>query len=73
MSDGSVLSRAGTASIAMMARRKNIPVLVCCETYKISNRVQMESITGNEFGCPDDLLSTATMSNGVGMGCMRRS
>jgi len=38
MSDGSVLSRVGTASIAMMARRKNIPVLVCCGTCKISNR-----------------------------------
>lgn len=52
MSDGSVLSRVGTACIALMARSKHIPVLVCCETYKISNRVQLESITGNELGNP---------------------
>jgi len=58
MSDGSVLSRVGTASIAMMAQRKGIPVLVCCETYKISDKVQLESITGNELGCPDDLIET---------------
>mmetsp|Transcript_32395 Transcript_32395/g.38706 ORF Transcript_32395/g.38706 Transcript_32395/m.38706 type:complete len:85 (-) Transcript_32395:465-719(-) len=64
MSDVSGLSRVGTTSIAMLARRKNIPGLVCCETYKINDRVQMESITGNELGCKDDLISTATMSNG---------
>jgi translation initiation factor eIF-2B subunit delta len=56
MSDGSILSRVGTASVAMMARSHNVPVLVCCETYKISNRVQLESITGNELGDPNSLL-----------------
>lgn len=50
MTDGSVLGRVGTACIALAAHRK--PVLVCCETYKISNRVQLESITGNELGDP---------------------
>ena len=58
MSDGSVLSRVGTASVALLAHSNNIPVLVCCETYKITSRVQLESITGNELGNPDDLLST---------------
>ena len=57
MSDGSVLSRVGTAGVALMARSNNVPVLVCCETYKISNRVQLESITGNELGNPDDVVS----------------
>ena len=56
MSDGSILSRVGTATVAMMARSHNVPVLVCCETYKISNRVQLESITGNELGDPNSLL-----------------
>jgi translation initiation factor eIF-2B subunit delta len=50
MSDGSVLGRVGTACVALSAQRK--AVLVCCETYKISNRVQLESITGNELGDP---------------------
>jgi translation initiation factor eIF-2B subunit delta len=58
MSDGSILSRVGTASVALMARSNNIPVLFCCESYKISSRVQLESITGNELGNPDDLIST---------------
>jgi translation initiation factor eIF-2B subunit delta len=50
MSDGSVLGRVGTACVALTAQRK--AVLVCCETYKISDRVQLESITGNELGDP---------------------
>lgn len=56
MSDGSILSRVGSASVAMMAKSHNVPVLVCCETYKISNRVQLESITWNELGNPEDVL-----------------
>mmetsp|Transcript_841 Transcript_841/g.1453 ORF Transcript_841/g.1453 Transcript_841/m.1453 type:complete len:539 (-) Transcript_841:8-1624(-) len=62
MSDGSILSRIGSASVAMMAKSHNVPVLVCCETYKISNRVQLESITWNELGNPEDVLPpTMTM------------
>jgi len=58
MSDGSVLSRVGTACVALLAQSNNVPVLFCCETYKISNRVQLESITYNELGNPDDVVST---------------
>lgn len=36
-----------------MAQSCNVPVLVCCETCKISNRVQLESFTGNELSNPD--------------------
>ena len=58
-SNGAVLSRVGTACVALMAQKasRNIPVLVCCETYKITPKVQLESITGNELGNPQDLLS----------------
>ena len=31
-------------------------MLVCCESYKISNKVQLESITQNELGDPDALI-----------------
>jgi translation initiation factor eIF-2B subunit delta len=52
MSDGSVLGRVGTACVALSTAQQRKAVLVCCETYKISNRVQLESITGNELGDP---------------------
>jgi len=55
MSNGSVLSRIGTACVALLANSNHIPVLVGCETYKICNRVQLESITGNELGDADEV------------------
>ena len=58
-SNGAVLGRVGTACIALMAQKaaRNIPVLVCCETYKITTKVQLTSITANELGNPQDLVS----------------
>jgi translation initiation factor eIF-2B subunit delta len=50
MSDGSVLGRSGSAAVALVAHSHRVPVLVCAETYKISNRVQLESVTTNELG-----------------------
>ncbi len=58
MSNGSVLSRVGTACVALLATQRRIPVLVGCETYKICNRVQLESITGNELGDADEVACT---------------
>lgn len=58
MSNGAAIARVGTATIAMTARACNVPVLFCCETYKFSDRVQLDSITQNELGDPDDLVKT---------------
>ena len=55
MSDGSVCGRVGSAAVAMAAHAQNVPVLILSETYKISNRVQLESITSNELGDPNAL------------------
>lgn len=52
MSDGAVWNRVGTANVALLASAHNIPVLVCAESYKISNRVQLEALTHNEMGAP---------------------
>ena len=50
LSNGSMFSRAGTAMVAMMLHEKGIPVVCCCETYKFSERVMLDSIVGNEMG-----------------------
>ncbi|KAJ1447185.1 hypothetical protein M885DRAFT_591485 [Pelagophyceae sp. CCMP2097] len=55
LSNGACLARAGTASVAMTASQYNIPVLVCCETYKFHDRVQLDSVCSNELGDPDSL------------------
>mmetsp|Transcript_16011 Transcript_16011/g.34684 ORF Transcript_16011/g.34684 Transcript_16011/m.34684 type:complete len:553 (-) Transcript_16011:71-1729(-) len=54
--NGSIYGKIGTACVALLAKSHHVPVLVCCETYKISNKVQLESITQNELGNPNDLL-----------------
>lgn len=56
LSNGFLYSRAGSAMIAMAAKRRNIPVLVCCESLKFSQRVQLDSVTYNELADPNDLV-----------------
>ncbi|VEN40228.1 unnamed protein product [Callosobruchus maculatus] len=58
LTNGYVMSRIGTAQIALVAKAYNKPVLVCCETYKFSERVQTDSFVYNEIGDPDLLSKT---------------
>jgi len=55
VANGQLISRAGTALVSMTAHSYHVPVLVCCETYKFSKRVQTDSLCFNELGNPDDL------------------
>jgi translation initiation factor eIF-2B subunit delta len=41
LSNGTVVSRAGSASVAMVAAAAGRPVMVCCETLKFHERVQV--------------------------------
>lgn len=50
LANGALYARAGTASCAMMARAQGVPVIVCCETYKFSERIQLDSFVVNEAG-----------------------
>ena len=54
--NGSVMSRLGTAVVAMMAASCNLPVIFCCETYKFDEHVQLDSICSNELGDPEELV-----------------
>ena len=56
MSNGRLYSRAGTALVAMMAKEASIPVIVCCESVKFSERVALDSIVMNEIAPPDELI-----------------
>lgn len=50
-------------SVAMMARRFNIPAIFCCETYKFSDKVQLDSICWNEIGDPSELTPSGADDN----------
>lgn len=56
LSNGAVVSRVGVANIALIAHSYKIPVAICCETYKFSERVQIDAICSNEIGDPDALI-----------------
>eukprot|EP00096_Caligus_rogercresseyi_P011459 TRINITY_DN4504_c0_g1_i2.p2 TRINITY_DN4504_c0_g1~~TRINITY_DN4504_c0_g1_i2.p2 ORF type:complete len:688 (-),score=226.62 TRINITY_DN4504_c0_g1_i2:2154-4217(-) len=57
LANGTVNSRVGTSQVALIAKASNVPVLVCCETYKFSERVQTDSFVLNELGDPNDLVT----------------
>ena len=61
LSNGAVYSRVGTAMVAMAAKAFNVPVVVCCETYKFSDQSQLDSITINELGDPYDLVDLSNL------------
>ena len=56
MSNGRLYSRCGTAMVAMAAKEAGLPVIVCCESIKFSDRVALDSIEMNEIAPPDELL-----------------
>ncbi len=56
MSNGTALSRTGTAVVAMMGHSQRIPIIFCCETYKFCERVQLDAIVSNEVADPNDLV-----------------
>jgi translation initiation factor eIF-2B subunit delta len=57
MTNGRLYSRVGTALVAMLAHKKSIPVIVCCESLKFTDRVALDSIVGNEVAPAEELLS----------------
>eukprot|EP00794_Sanderia_malayensis_P011784 gene11784-13004_t len=56
LANGYVMSRIGSSIIAMVAKSHNVPVLVCCETYKFCERVQTDAFVFNELGDPDEIV-----------------
>ena len=49
LANGYVMSRVGTALISLIAKSYNVPVLVCCETHKFSDKVQTDAFVQNEL------------------------
>lgn len=61
-SNGRLYSRVGTALVAMSAKERSggveVPVIVCCETVKFTDRVALDSIVVNEIADADELVAT---------------
>ena len=60
MSNGRLFSRVGTALVAMMAHELDLPVIVCCESVKFTERVALDSVVSNELAPSGELLSSSS-------------
>jgi translation initiation factor eIF-2B subunit delta len=56
MNTGKLSSRIGTALVAMMAKEHVVPVIVCCESIKFSDRSDLDSFVHNEIAPPEELV-----------------
>ncbi|KAF2225842.1 hypothetical protein BDZ85DRAFT_272502 [Elsinoe ampelina] len=56
MANGRLYSRAGTAGVAMLAHGRDVPVIVCCESVKFTDRVALDSIVLNEVAPSEELV-----------------
>lgn len=55
LGNGAILGRVGMAAVALAAKGRRVPVVVCAETYKMTERVQLDAYVHNEIG-PSELL-----------------
>lgn len=56
LSNGKLMSRIGTASVAMQAASRDVPVIVLCESVKFSGKVALDSIVLNEVAPAEELI-----------------
>lgn len=52
LSNGAVVSKMGTSIVACIAARHQKPVVAFSETYKFSDKVNLDPINNNEIGDP---------------------
>jgi len=60
LGNGRLYSRIGSALVAMSAKERNVPVYVCAETVKFTERVALDSIAGNELAPPEELVAATS-------------
>lgn len=57
LSNGAVVAKMGTALLTSIATKHQKPVVVFSETYKFSDRVNLDAINNNEIGDPSKIAS----------------
>ena len=68
LANGAVLAPAGTAMIAALARSSRVPVIVAAESYKFSDKVQLDAIVFNELGASSELAYLSATETGSAEG-----
>jgi len=47
-----------------MANEVDVPVIVCCESVKFTEKVALDSIVSNEVAPPDELITATPLTSG---------
>ena len=63
LSNGAVIAKVGNSMLATLAKRHQKPVVEFSETYKFSDRVNLDPININEIGDPHALASYGAHKN----------
>lgn len=56
LANGVASARAGCGMLALAGHERSVPVMMVCETYKFSERVQLDSFVSNELVSPEAVL-----------------
>lgn len=64
LGNGAVYSRIGTALVALAARAANVPVVVCAESVKFTEKSALDGIIGNELAPEEELTGYASATVG---------
>jgi len=65
LSNGAVIAKIGNSMLTTIARKHQKPVVVFSETYKFSDRVNLDPININEIGNPQALLNQPSIRSKV--------
>ena len=52
LGNGGIVSQMGTSMVAYLMSQYKVPVIAFCETYKFTQRVNMDQVKNNEVGDP---------------------
>jgi len=62
LSNGAVVAKIGTSMMTCIATRHQKPVVVFSETYKFSDKVNLDHINNNEVGDPSKLALNSKLN-----------
>lgn len=57
LGNGTVVSNIGTSMVAYLASQFKVPVIVWCETYKFTERVNLDQIKFGHVGDPSEIVN----------------
>lgn len=64
LSNGAVVAPSGTAMVAALAKSRRVPVIVVAESYKFTDRIQLDAIVHNELGASAEIARVGVSVTG---------